>query len=98
MIISTDVEQLMVFTIVPADDLRVRFPGPHRRNTDVPGPRLLVQHCNEPASRGYCVRPEELDRSFCAHLRRNYAFEVILNPDFVDDGQGTIRSSHKPNI
>ena len=47
----------------------------------------LLDLCDQPATRDHCVSLQQLQRRGCAHLRRDYAEQIILDIQHIDCGQ-----------
>ena len=84
MVVGTDIEQIMVLPVVPADQgLVVAVTTFIGRNRSVQV-EILLDLCQEPASRDHGMGFQQLFGSVGAHLRGDYAGKVFLHVHLVD--------------
>ena len=90
MVVGTDIEYIVVFAVVPAYQLLVVAVVALLLFLFSRQAEVLFYLCKEPAARDDGMRFQQLFRGFCAHLRRDYACQVLFHVYLVDDDDAVL--------
>ena len=90
MVVGTDIEDIMVFAVIPADQLLIIPVNALLFVLFSRQAEVLFDLCEQPAAGddGMCL--QQLHRSLCAHFRRDDAGQVFFDVHLVDDDNAVL--------
>ena len=90
MVIGTDIETGMVFTVVPTDHLILSLSESRIFCLGLSDFLILLDLCQQPSSGNNRMSLQEFQRSSRTHFRRNHTCQVVFHVDDIDSCQLTI--------